>query len=109
LRIEGWVFLPKPEQPKIVALGIDHSRALSCFRHQLNSVFEEKSIGAGETRRFVPHLTIARATSLFNGATIKSIRFTADFTVKNIDLMKSELHPSGASYSIIQTFSLFQK
>jgi 2'-5' RNA ligase len=57
-----------------------------------------------EQRDFTPHVTIGRVKSNRNMTEllrrleeIRTIRLP-DFEVRNITLMKSELHPSGARY-----------
>lgn len=70
-----------------------------------------------ETRRFNPHLTLARIKSPVGSESIAKTLFTHQtrrnsvdkwnaFVVKSFDLMRSELRPTGPEYTVWETFTL---
>jgi len=102
---------PHEKSPRVVWIGIDHPE--ECTRLQL--IIEENLLTVGfnkDNRPFSPHLTIGRVRSMRSkdslvGAMVAiKERDFGNISVDSIYLMKSELKPAGAQYSVITEFPL---
>ncbi len=62
------------------------------------------SVGEPDHRRFRGHLTIARTTPGARSAPVGT-PFGARFTVHEIAVVRSDLHPDGARYTTVATFA----
>ena len=114
LALEGAGVFPSARQPKIFWAGIrgdlDQMRALA-------EDLEARAVELGyppESRRFTPHLTLARARAdvrLNRAASEKFLAALCDhrsapFIVKEIRLLRSHMGPSGSRYETLRTFPL---
>ncbi len=104
---------PKPERPKVIWIGskfdptgIELQRSIELKLSQLG--FEK------EERRFSPHLTLGRIANYASSGDLaaisqlirnSSIGNIGTILVDAIHLFRSDLHPSGARYSKIASFS----
>lgn len=100
---------PSPGKPRVVWVGIkDGQEELKELAEKLD--LKLRSIGLpGEEREFVPHLTLGRIKNLDNRDklveiihSIKAVS-TEKIQVTKINLMKSQLTPTGPIYSVIST------
>lgn len=112
LTVGGTGAFPSFKRPRVFWVGVSGSGlpALKELQAQLDTTLEKEGFPR-EERSFSPHLTIAR---------IRDARFIKDlipqiqsypfpesnFTVKRIDVMRSQLHPGGARYSIQKSYFL---
>lgn len=102
---------PNIRRPKVIWIGIRDKSALI----EIGSEIEEKLEKLGfpkESRKFSPHLTVARVKEAKNYSSLEKklkelekIEF-GTMTANSIALMKSDLEQSGAKYSIIEEFRL---
>lgn len=63
------------------------------------------AVGQVDRRSFFGHLTVARTKPDAPSAMI-NCPFTSEFTITEVALVASELRPTGAEYSTIETFPL---
>lgn len=111
LTVSGAGVFPNMKSPRVLWIGLDSSVALSGLQEEIDR--GAASLGfKQEHRKFVPHLTLGR----FRSSRIKqgfrekiesyeNSQFGA-FDVGSVCLMKSDLGPSGATYSIIKEIFL---
>jgi 2'-5' RNA ligase len=114
LRAESAGCFPTSKQPRILWAGLtDETGALLNLKTKLDKGLA--SIGCEiETRKFHPHLTLARVNQLrVADARLVSDRIAAldstcfgDWNVQKIQLTQSQLSPKGALYSPLKEFSL---
>lgn len=109
LRFNGIGFFPDRKRPRVIWIDISDSDVLK----NLQEIIEERlaEIGlAREKRGFSPHLTIGRIRSLRDRERLVGIVETIkdrEFGIIDVDrvsLMKSDLRPGGAQYSVIAEF-----
>jgi 2'-5' RNA ligase len=110
LRFRGVGFFPDEKSPRVMWCGVEASPNL----FDLASVIEDalKPLGfARETRRYVPHVTLARLNSARNveklvcaAAPLKSYDFGAA-RASQFHLYESVLKKSGSEYKKLATFS----
>ncbi len=98
--------------PRVVWLGAEGSTALLSLYEALETALVDVGVPA-ENRAFRPHVTLARARrrarrSQWEGIEelAAAVDFTADLAVQSLDLMRSELNPRGARYSVVQEHAL---
>ena len=103
---------PSLKRPRVLWVGVAGSGMESLIG--LQQLIEEEMVKQGfskEERKFSPHLTLARIkyanhlTELiqaFSGYNFPAV----EFTVSDILIMRSDLRPEGAVYSIQQKFPL---
>lgn len=110
LEFDGLMAFPSFSQAKVLGVKAKNSKLLAQLFTRIKSDFNLLNIGEEEKRNFIPHLTVARAINRAG-----DISFLNDFKlngrqrISSIELMKSELHPAGPVYEIIQSFPLCQK
>ena len=69
-------------------------------------------IGFPEDKPFVPHVTLGRikylekSEALLLRKMLEEVRFNCEDIISRIDLMRSQLTPQGAIYTIIKSFQL---
>ncbi len=106
LAIEGTGAFPPRGLPKVLWLGItDSSGALAHLQQRLETECAHENFPR-ESRRFHPHLTIARlrtpAGARELAATHAKTQFdAATFNVSEVVLIRSEMEVSGSRYTII--------
>lgn len=111
LRFSGTGVFPDKRRPRVIWIDISDSEALK----NLQEMIEERLTEIGfkrEDRGFSPHLTIGRVRSLRDRerliGLIEALK-DREFGIIDIDrifLMKSDLRPGGAQYSVIEEFPL---
>lgn len=107
LAVHGFGAFPTIRRPRVIWIGGDPTPALRCLKQDLewglaNHGFER------ETRAFHPHITLGRAdeeagAGAFRGldALAAGLSFRTRFTVKTVDLMRSQLSRQGTRYSVL--------
>jgi 2'-5' RNA ligase len=112
LRIHGLGCFPSSRNPRVLWVGIAQGGAETSA---LQKAVEDKSAELGlqpEARPFQPHLTLGRVRSpKGRGLLAEAIENHKDaevgtFRASEVYLFKSELRPSGAVYTKLQTFRM---
>lgn len=109
LRFNGMGFFPDKKRPRVIWINISDSDVLKILQEAIEEKLKEIGF-AKEERGFSPHLTIGRIRSLRDRErlvelveTIKDREFGI-IDVDRVSLMKSDLRPGGAQYSVIAEF-----
>ena len=98
------------KKPRVFWLGFQLSEALTALQNGVDTAMERCGFER-ERRAFHPHLTLGRVKDpigtvdlieYIKGAELPAI----NFTVNEVILFQSELHPRGAKYTRIETFPL---
>jgi len=112
IKLKGSGCFPNKSKPRVFWLGLeqDSAKTLSEIHGWIDTNL--KPLGFSEEERgFSPHLTIGRVRkpqnfdNLFNFIEKKPFAEHA-FSIEKIDLMRSELKPTGAEYSEIKSYPL---
>jgi 2'-5' RNA ligase len=112
LSIHGLGCFPSSRNPRVIWVGIDRGGGEAS---SLQKVIEDKAAEVGfppEGRPFKPHLTLGRVrTPIGRSAFIQVMEKHKDveigsFQAREVYLFKSELKPSGAVYTKLQTFPM---
>ncbi|MFN3396720.1 MAG: RNA 2',3'-cyclic phosphodiesterase [Thermodesulfovibrionales bacterium] len=111
LRFNGIGFFPDRKRPRVIWIDISDSDVLKILQETIEERLKEIGF-AREERGFSPHLTIGRIRSLRERKRLVGIVETIkdrEFGIIDVDrvfLMKSDLRPGGAQYSVIAEFPL---
>lgn len=109
LRFNGIGFFPDRKRPRVIWIDISDSDVLKNLQDMIEERLAEIGL-AREERGFSPHLTIGRIRSLRDRERLVGIVETIkdrEFGIIDVDrvsLMKSDLRPGGAQYSVIAEF-----
>ncbi len=106
LPIGGFGAFPNARRPRVIWIGCDPVPALELVQHRLEA--EMDAIGFPlEGKPFRPHITVGRVKQGARPRDMKGIDllleqldFRSEAEVQSVDLMESELHPSGARYTV---------
>jgi 2'-5' RNA ligase len=111
ITIYGIGVFPNTKYPRVIWVGIEDSGLLKKLQEDVENAMT--SIGfKKEEREFRPHLTLGRVRSQKEMANIiheLDALQTRDFgsaEINSIELMQSELRPTGAQYSCLQEIPL---
>jgi RNA 2',3'-cyclic 3'-phosphodiesterase len=104
MKMGGSGAFPTTRRPKVIWLGAEASPELRCLKHDLE--WELAPLGfEREVRAFHPHVTLGRARADaragdFRGFEdlVAALTFSAEITVRSLDLMKSALSAKGSRY-----------
>jgi RNA 2',3'-cyclic 3'-phosphodiesterase len=104
MQMGGSGAFPTTRRPRVIWLGALASPELRCLKHDLE--WELAPLGFDrEVRAFHPHVTLGRAlpdapAGDFRGfeELVADMTFSAEITVRSLDLMKSTLSSKGARY-----------
>jgi 2'-5' RNA ligase len=114
MSIEGAGAFPPRGAPRVLWLGAkDDSGNLVMVQEKLENEFARIGFKK-ETRRFHPHLTLARVRAPEGAKELREeherIDFnTSSFTVEEIVVMQSELLPSGSRYTKLSQYKLIHE
>ena len=115
LRLAGLGMFPNPRKPRVLWAGVDGD--LDALSH-LQQAAEDAITTLGyppEQRPFRPHVTLGRPRRSVPDARLSRIGAVVSATappspvrwqVESVDVMQSELHPSGARYTILGSVPL---
>ena len=109
LDFRGLGFFPNEKWPRVFWAGMETSLNLKPLAIDVDQSLEKVGI-ARETRPFAPHLTLARfeppgVTEHLRAAIQKNAgRSFGLYRASAFHLIESELKPSGAEYTTVQTF-----
>src|SRR5712691_4395077 len=110
LEARGLGAFPNPRAPRVIWLGLHGSNDDMEEMQRLQAAVEDGAAGLGfpkEARAFTPHLTLARIRDRVEAGTLEPIltaqqnRVVGGFTLSSVELIKSELRPSGAVYTTL--------
>ena len=110
LEARGLGAFPNPRAPRVIWLGLHGKSEDMAELQRLQAAVEDGAAALGfakEARAFTPHLTLARirdrveAGALEPVLTVQQNRVVGGFTASSVDLIKSELRPSGAVYTTL--------
>ncbi|HVN48539.1 MAG TPA: RNA 2',3'-cyclic phosphodiesterase [Bacteroidota bacterium] len=101
---------PDSFNPKIIWIGIQSHSALISLQHTIEQTCETFGIPK-ESRSFHPHITLGRVKGLKNIHRLTDAIKTGIFEpmqvhCHEIELMKSDLSPDGATYTKLKSFPL---
>ena len=115
LELAGWGAFPQARRPRVLWAGVGGDlEALA----GLQAAAEAAIAGLGyppETRRFAPHITLGRPRRGLSDAQLSRIGAAVDgvapplpagWRVTSVELMRSELLPSGARYTMLGSAAL---
>ena len=112
MHLGGIGAFPNFRRSRIVWMGVEQDPRLELLHNDIEVVCEALGFDV-DGRPFRPHLTLARVKqplaeervrALSNAA--RDVDFGADVVVQSLDLMQSELAPSGSKYSTIASAPL---
>ncbi len=101
---------PNPRAPRVIWLGLHGSHDDMAELQRLQATVEDCAAGLGfpkEARAFTPHLTLARIRDRAEAGALEPIltalqdRVVGEFAASSVELIKSELRPSGAVYTTL--------
>jgi 2'-5' RNA ligase len=107
LMLSGVGVFPRESSPRVLWVGIQDATGLL---RQMQQMLEAQLVRAGYPRKdrpFAPHLTLARLkrvscrSEFLAGLKAHSKAVLGQLEVDHIELVKSQLSPSGARYSIV--------
>jgi len=108
----GFGAFPTQRRPRVVWLGIGANPELRCLKQDLEWAMGDVGFDA-ETRAFHPHVTLGRAddrggAGAFRGLDelIADMRFRGEVKVHTLDLMRSQLSKTGATYTVLASAKL---
>lgn len=105
---------PNARQPRIVWIGLQPNPKLLTLQNSVENAAQHAGF-AKEDRPFSPHLTIARVREALARSEVEQFNVSLQNTsldkslvipVKEVILFRSDLHPSGAIYTIIRCIHL---
>lgn len=106
-KVEGFGAFPTIRKPSVLWAGVEATPELRCLKQDLEWALAELGFEK-ETRAFHPHLTLGRANAgggagAFRGLDelTASLNVEAHFTVRTVDLMRSQNSKAGARYTIL--------
>lgn len=112
LALGGLGAFPDLRFPRVIWIGVKRgAKELSALQARLEEGLQRIGFSP-EDRPFSPHLTLGRVRSprgrgaLVEGLKALEVPILGEMILESVDLMRSQLHPTGAIYTIIQSFPL---
>jgi 2'-5' RNA ligase len=111
--VEGVGSFPNPRRPRVLWVGLQGGEPLSKLQESVESAIEPLGFPR-EHREFHPHLTLGRVKAPHGVERVvqemERLGFPRrEFTAAEVRLMKSELKPTGAEYTLIHSVPLINK
>jgi len=107
IKLNGFDLFP-PTHPRIIYVTLE-SPGLIDFAKNFISQIDRLDLIKSEHREFLPHITLARIKDKFETKhfeIVKQIKYQNSFTIKNLDLMSSELTHSAPIYNVVKSLPL---
>lgn len=108
----AWGAFPNFRRPRVVWVGMTGETSLRALVNDIDLAFAKLGIPA-ETRAFKAHLTLGRVRGEMNPVEARTLAGVAaerpesrSFSVRTIDLMRSELGAGGSRYSVLTAVPL---
>ncbi len=111
MELGGVGAFPNFRRARTVWLGIAPQPRLELLHHDIEVAFADLGFEV-EGRPFRPHLTLARVKSADEdlmrvlSREAKKIDYREEVVVRSVDLMKSDLSPTGSHYTVLTSASL---
>jgi len=112
MTVGGLGAFPNFRRARIVWMGVEHEPRLELLHHDVELACERLGFEL-EGRAFRPHLTLARVKHALPEERLrelsraaKQVDYGTDFIVRSIDLMRSDLSPSGSTYTTLASIAL---
>jgi 2'-5' RNA ligase len=112
LTLAGLGVFPNPRSPRVVWVGVGgDTERLQDLQERLEQALGEVGFPR-EARSFSPHITLGRMRSRQGAASLMELvghlgaNEVGSLKAESIELMRSQLHPAGAVYTILESFSL---
>ncbi len=112
LSLAGLGVFPNPRSPRVIWVGVEgDTERMEKLQKRLEQALEEVGFPR-EARSFSPHMTLGRMRSRQGTAGLMELvgrlgEYRAgSIQAESIELMRSQLHPAGAIYSILESFPL---
>ena len=110
LEARGLGAFPNPRAPRVIWLGLHGKSEDMAELQRLQAAVEDGAAALGfakEARAFTPHLTLARIRDRVEAGALEPVltaqqnRAVGKFAASSVELIKSELRPSGAVYTTL--------
>lgn len=112
LALGGLGAFPDLRFPRVIWIGVKKgAEELSALQARLEEGLQRIGFPP-EDRPFSPHLTLGRVRSprkreaLVEGLKVLQVPLLEEMVLESVELMRSQLHPAGAIYTILQRFPL---
>ena len=112
LSLAGLGVFPNPRSPRVIWVGVEgDTERMQKLQKRLEQALEEVGFPR-EARSFSPHMTLGRMRSRQGTAGLMELverlgEYRAgSIQAESIELMRSQLHPAGAIYTILESFPL---
>ena len=112
LTLAGLGVFPNPRSPRVVWVAVEgDTERLQNLQESLEQALGEVGFPR-EARSFSPHITLGRmrsrqgATGLMELVGRLGANEVGSMRAESIELMRSQLHPAGAVYTILESFPL---
>jgi RNA 2',3'-cyclic 3'-phosphodiesterase len=112
VRVEGIGAFPNFRRPRVVWIGVTPEPRLELLHHDLEVACAARGFEL-DGRPFRPHMTLARVPDRAPAEQLRGlrsaaakVRFTDEFTVTSVDVMRSDLGSGGAVYTMLASASL---
>ncbi len=112
LSLAGLGVFPNPRSPRVIWVGVEgDTERTEKLQKRLEQALEEVGFPR-EARSFSPHMTLGRMRSRQGTAGLMELvgrlgEYRAgSIQAESIELMRSQLHPAGAIYTILESFPL---
>ena len=112
MTVGGIGAFPNFRRARVVWMGVEQEPRLELLHHDVEVACEALGFEL-DGRPFRPHLTLARVKDKPSEERMRMLSraarrtaYRADFTVRSIDLMRSEPTPSGSRYSVVVSAAL---
>jgi 2'-5' RNA ligase len=107
---DGVEALPSRRRARVIVARIDAEPRLTALQAEIEHEVVDRSIEA-DTKRFFPHVTLARLKQAAPREVRRFLIAHADagieaFRVTQFHLYRSDLSPSGATYTVIESYDL---
>ena len=112
MAVDGFGAFPSLRRPQVIWAGVEDNPSLSDLQERFEAALE--ALGYERERRpFHPHLTLGRTRKQARAGEFKGfdelvsqLAYEDSFRVETVDVMESQLRPSGAVYSVIHSVPL---
>jgi 2'-5' RNA ligase len=110
LRFRGLGFFPSAKRARVLWAGMAASPNLAAIAGDIDKRLAKLEIPA-EERAFTPHLTLARcersgiSPALYAAVEKNAVREFGELRTNKFHLIESQLKPSGAEYTTLQSFA----
>ncbi|NQT49343.1 RNA 2',3'-cyclic phosphodiesterase [Candidatus Kuenenbacteria bacterium] len=95
---------PNKEKPRVIKIKIlDPEKKLKKIHEAVKDIFQKNGLEV-DNRPFLPHITLGRIKTASAKLRYQVETEALSFTVKSIELIKSDLTPAGPIYSILKKF-----